>query len=163
MQNAIDNIRKSHQVDTQNAEQQREALAKYTIDLTEKARNNQLDPVIGRDDEIRRTIQVLQRRTKNNPVLIGEPGVGKTALVEGRLGGAAVDCPEGATWLEAWVRDVPNLILSPHVGFYSDDAFEEQRARAMADVRLFLETGMRADVGVRLEGGFGFDLGAGWV
>ena len=87
----------------------------------------------------------------------------KTALVEGRLGGAAVDCPEGATWLEAWVRDVPNLILSPHVGFYSDDAFEEQRARAMADVRLFLETGMRADVGVRLEGGFGFDLGAGWV
>lgn len=83
VQNAIDNIRKSHQVDTQNAEQQREALAKYTIDLTEKARNNQLDPVIGRDDEIRRAIQVLQRRTKNNPVLIGEPGVGKTAIVEG--------------------------------------------------------------------------------
>jgi len=83
VQNAIDNIRKSHQVDSQNAEEQREALAKYTIDLTEKARNNQLDPVIGRDDEIRRAIQVLQRRTKNNPVLIGEPGVGKTAIVEG--------------------------------------------------------------------------------
>ena len=83
VQNAIDNIRKSHQVDSQNAEEQREALAKYTIDLTEKAGNNQLDPVIGRDDEIRRAIQVLQRRTKNNPVLIGEPGVGKTAIVEG--------------------------------------------------------------------------------
>ena len=84
----------------------------------------------------------------------------KTALIEGRLGGAALDCPEGATWLEAWVRDVPNLILTPHVGFYSEDAFEEQRARAAADVRLFLETGMQADVGVRLEGAFGFDLGA---
>jgi len=83
VQNAIDNIRKSHQIDSQNAEEQREALAKYTIDLTEKARNNKLDPVIGRDDEIRRAIQVLQRRTKNNPVLIGEPGVGKTAIVEG--------------------------------------------------------------------------------
>ena len=65
------------------AEGQREALKKYTLDLTERARNGKLDPVIGRDDEIRRAIQVLQRRTKNNPVLIGEPGVGKTAIVEG--------------------------------------------------------------------------------
>ncbi len=70
-------------VDSQEAEGQREALAKYTIDLTERARDGKLDPVIGRDDEIRRTIQILQRRTKNNPVLIGEPGVGKTAIVEG--------------------------------------------------------------------------------
>ena len=70
-------------VDSQDAEGQREALKKYTIDLTERARQGKLDPVIGRDDEIRRTIQVLQRRTKNNPVLIGEPGVGKTAIVEG--------------------------------------------------------------------------------
>ena len=66
-----------------NAEEQRQALEKYTIDLTERAEQGKLDPVIGRDDEIRRTIQVLQRRTKNNPVLIGEPGVGKTAIVEG--------------------------------------------------------------------------------
>ena len=66
-----------------NAEDQRDALKKYTLDLTQRARDGKLDPVIGRDDEIRRAIQVLQRRTKNNPVLIGEPGVGKTAIVEG--------------------------------------------------------------------------------
>ena len=66
-----------------NAEEQRQALEKYTIDLTERAEQGKIDPVIGRDDEIRRAIQVLQRRTKNNPVIIGEPGVGKTALVEG--------------------------------------------------------------------------------
>ena len=70
-------------MDNPNAEDQREALKKYTLDLTERAREGKLDPVIGRDDEIRRAIQVLQRRTKNNPVLIGEPGVGKTAIVEG--------------------------------------------------------------------------------
>lgn len=67
----------------QGAEDQRQALKKYTVDLTERAEQGKLDPVIGRDEEIRRTIQVLQRRTKNNPVLIGEPGVGKTAIVEG--------------------------------------------------------------------------------
>ena len=66
-----------------NAEDTRQALANYTIDLTDRAERGKLDPVIGRDDEIRRTIQVLQRRTKNNPVLIGEPGVGKTAIAEG--------------------------------------------------------------------------------
>ena len=80
---AIDAVRGGAGVDTQEAEGQREALKKYTIDLTERARDGKLDPVIGRDDEIRRTIQILQRRTKNNPVLIGEPGVGKTAIVEG--------------------------------------------------------------------------------
>src|SRR6476469_3402155 len=80
---AIDAVRGGANVDSQEAEGQREALAKYTIDLTERARQGKLDPVIGRDDEIRRTIQILQRRTKNNPVLIGEPGVGKTAIVEG--------------------------------------------------------------------------------
>src|SRR6188472_4411728 len=80
---AIDAVRGGASVDSQEAEGQREALAKYTIDLTERAREGKLDPVIGRDDEIRRTIQILQRRTKNNPVLIGEPGVGKTAIVEG--------------------------------------------------------------------------------
>ena len=80
---AIDQIRGGNTVDNPNAEDQREALKKYTTDLTERAREGKLDPVIGRDDEIRRAIQVLQRRTKNNPVLIGEPGVGKTAIVEG--------------------------------------------------------------------------------
>lgn len=80
---AIEKIRGGEKVTDQNAEEQRQALEKYTIDLTEQAENGKLDPVIGRDDEIRRTIQVLQRRTKNNPVLIGEPGVGKTAIAEG--------------------------------------------------------------------------------
>src|SRR6202171_333441 len=80
---AIDAVRGGGAVDSAEAEGQREALAKYTVDLTERARHGKLDPVIGRDDEIRRTIQILQRRTKNNPVLIGEPGVGKTAIVEG--------------------------------------------------------------------------------
>lgn len=80
---AIDTIRDGQNVEEQNAEDLRQALEKYTADLTERAEQGRLDPVIGRDDEIRRTIQVLQRRTKNNPVLIGEPGVGKTAIAEG--------------------------------------------------------------------------------
>ncbi|AJW45151.1 ATP-dependent chaperone ClpB [Ralstonia mannitolilytica] len=80
---AIDAVRGGQTVGSAEAESQREALKKYTIDLTERARIGKLDPVIGRDDEIRRAIQILQRRTKNNPVLIGEPGVGKTAIVEG--------------------------------------------------------------------------------
>ena len=80
---AIEAVRGGQTVDNADAEGQREALKKYTLDLTERARLGKLDPVIGRDDEIRRAIQVLQRRTKNNPVLIGEPGVGKTAIVEG--------------------------------------------------------------------------------
>src|SRR6185369_11346696 len=80
---AIDAVRGGQHVDNPEAEGQREALKKYCMDLTERARQGKLDPVIGRDEEIRRAIQVLQRRTKNNPVLIGEPGVGKTAIVEG--------------------------------------------------------------------------------
>ena len=80
---AIDHIRGGQNVNDQNAEESRQALEKYTIDLTARAESGKLDPVIGRDEEIRRAIQVLQRRTKNNPVLIGEPGVGKTAIVEG--------------------------------------------------------------------------------
>ena len=83
IESAIDAVRGGETVNDPNAEDSREALKKYTIDLTEKAEQSRLDPVIGRDEEIRRTIQVLQRRTKNNPVLIGEPGVGKTAIVEG--------------------------------------------------------------------------------
>lgn len=83
IETAIKAIRGGQKVDDPNAEETRQALEKYTIDLTERAEQGKLDPVIGRDDEIRRTIQVLQRRTKNNPVLIGEPGVGKTAIAEG--------------------------------------------------------------------------------
>jgi len=80
---AIDKIRGGESVQSENAEDQRQALEKYCIDLTARAESGKLDPVVGRDEEIRRTVQVLQRRTKNNPVLIGEPGVGKTAIVEG--------------------------------------------------------------------------------
>ncbi len=83
LRSVIEQVRGSDKVTSNNHEDQREALGKYTIDLTERALSGKLDPVIGRDDEIRRTIQVLARRTKNNPVLIGEPGVGKTAIVEG--------------------------------------------------------------------------------
>jgi len=83
LEKAIDDMRGGEQVVDPNAEESRQALEKYTIDLTERAEQSKLDPVIGRDEEIRRSIQVLQRRTKNNPVLIGEPGVGKTAIVEG--------------------------------------------------------------------------------
>jgi ATP-dependent Clp protease ATP-binding subunit ClpB len=83
LEKAVQSVRGSDKINSQDADGQRESLKKYTIDLTELARVGKLDPVIGRDDEIRRTIQVLQRRTKNNPVLIGEPGVGKTAIVEG--------------------------------------------------------------------------------
>jgi len=83
LQQAVKSVRGGDKVDNQDAESNRQALDKYTVDLTERAEAGKLDPVIGRDDEIRRTIQVLQRRTENNPVLIGEPGVGKTAIVEG--------------------------------------------------------------------------------
>src|SRR6266404_370633 len=83
LEKAIEQVRGGEAISSQGDEGQRQALAKYTLDLTDRARQGKLDPVIGRDDEIRRCIQILQRRTKNNPVLIGEPGVGKTAIVEG--------------------------------------------------------------------------------
>ena len=83
IEKSIDELRGGQHVNDPNAEDTRQALEKYTIDLTERAEQGKLDPIVGRDDEIRRTIQILQRRTKNNPVLIGEPGVGKTAIIEG--------------------------------------------------------------------------------
>ncbi len=83
LEQVVEKLRGGQQVNDPNAEDQRQALERYTIDLTARAEQGKLDPVIGRDDEIRRTIQVLQRRTKNNPVLIGKPGVGKTAIAEG--------------------------------------------------------------------------------
>jgi ATP-dependent Clp protease ATP-binding subunit ClpB len=90
LRKVIENIRGNDKVMSNNHEDQRDSLNKYTIDLTERALAGKLDPVIGRDDEIRRTIQVLSRRTKNNPVLIGEPGVGKTAIVEGWHNGSSM-------------------------------------------------------------------------
>jgi ATP-dependent Clp protease ATP-binding subunit ClpB len=96
LEKAITNLRGGDAVNDPNVEENRQALDKYTVDLTKRAEEGKLDPVIGRDDEIRRTIQVLQRRTKNNPVLIGEPGVGKTAIVEGwRSASSMARCPKG--------------------------------------------------------------------
>ena len=104
-------MRKGRKAESSSAEDQYEALKKYARDLTEAARSGKLDPVIGRDEEIRRTVQVLSRRTKNNPVLIGEPGVGKTAIVDGlaqRI--VAGDVPEGLKGKRVWALDIGALI-----------------------------------------------------
>src|ERR671910_840863 len=127
----LEALRKGRTADSASAEEGYDALKKYARDLTAAAREGKLDPVIGRDEEIRRTIQVLSRRTKNNPVLIGEPGVGKTAIAEGlaqRI--VAGDVPSGLEGKRVWALDVGALIA----GAKYRGEFEERLKAVLAEI-----------------------------
>src|SRR5882757_6445578 len=132
IEKAIEEVRGGDKVNDANAEESRQALEKYTVDLTARATAGKLDPVIGRDDEIRRTIQVLQRRTKNNPVLIGDPGVGKTAIVEGlaqRINNGEV--PEGLKDKTIFMLDMGLLVA----GAKYRGEFEERLQAVLTEVK----------------------------
>ena len=140
---ALKEVRGSHRVTSENPEDQYQALERFGRDLTEEARKGKLDPVIGRDEEIRRIIQVLSRRTKNNPVLIGDPGVGKTAIVEGlaqRI--VAGDVPEGLKGKRVWALDIGALLAgSKYRGEFEErlKAVLQEIQNAAGQVILFID------------------------